>query len=309
MMNETATCQAVLLVRLGAPDSPESSVDEIPRAQLQEQLSFIEAALRDCGLCRGTWSRNNDIAGLFPTADAAFEVACSVQQACTEHFHASVRAGVRILLDKQHTERTGEAAPSPVAESGAAVKQLVQQVPPGQIFATRSITGRLTELSRARFRLYERATAGADAGSPLYQVICNEETITRIAIPTRKQEKTHPARNLYLRWRDNTLTLGPESPSVTIGRGDQSDIQIESELASRVHARLGFHETNFILTDQSTNGTFVQIERDDEVRLHHEQIVLRGSGVISLGRRIRGSGRNLIFFTLTTDRRPAGVND
>ena len=105
---------------------------------------------------------------------------------------------------------------------------------------------------------------------------------------------------MSLRWRDNTMTLLPESPSLTIGRGDQSDIQIESELASRNHARLGFQQTNFILTDQSTNGTFVQIDNDDEVYLHHEQIVLRGRGVISLGRHIRAGKGKLIYFKLTT---------
>ena len=107
-------------------------------------------------------------------------------------------------------------------------------------------------------------------------------------------------RSLCLRWRDNTLTLLPDSPSLTIGRSDQADIQIESELASRIHARVGFHETNFLLADQSTNGTFVQIGDDDEVYLHHEQIVLRSSGVISLGQRMRGGRGKLIYFNLTT---------
>ena len=178
-------------------------------------------------------------------------------------------------------------------------ERLLKQVPPGQIFATKAITEQLGEHSRARFRLYEQEAAGADAGEPLRQVICNEETITRIAIPARHQGRNGTARSLCLRWRDHTLTLVPENQSLTIGRGDQSDIQIESELASRIHARLGFQQTNFILTDQSTNGTFVQIDDDEEVYLHHEQIVLRGSGVISLGRRIRVGGGKLIYFKLT----------
>jgi hypothetical protein len=300
MMNENTACQTVLLVRLRTPDPPGSSIAETPRAQLEQQMAFVEAALRDCGLCRGTQISNNDLIGLFVTADAAFEVACSVHQACTERVHDPVLANVRILLAKQSADPAGDAAPSPASGTDADAEQLMRQVPPGQIFATKAITARLTEISRARFRLYQQEAAAAVAGNPLYQVICNEETITRIAIPTLNQERTSTTRNLYLRWRDNTMTLGPESPSLTIGRGEHSDIQIDSELASRIHARLGYQETNFILTDQSTNGTFVQIDDDDEVHLHHEQIVLRGSGVISLGRRIRGGRGKLIFFKLTT---------
>lgn len=297
MMDENVIYQTVLLVRLGTPDPRESSTAEIPRTQFEEQLAYIDAAVRECGLCQGTRISNKDLIGLFPTADSAFEVACSVQQACTERGHDSLLSDVRILLDKQSTDLARDTAPSPAG--GAEAEQLMQEIPSGQIFATKAITGRLTEISRARFRLYELPGGSADAGQ-LYQVICNEETITRIAIPTLNQERASSTRSLCLRWRDNVMTLEPESPLLTIGRGDQTDIRIDSELASRIHARLGFQQTNFILTDQSTNGTFVQIDDNDEVHLHHEQIVLRGRGVISLGRRIRGGRGKLIFFKLTT---------
>ncbi len=300
MTDANAAYQTVVLVRLGTPGRPGSSAGDMPQAQLDERLAFVEAALLDCGLCRGTRISNNELIGLFPTADSAFEVACSVQQACAEHGYGSALANVRILLDRQAGEPDDDATLFRVAETGTQARQLMEQVPPGQIFATKAITGRLTEISRARFRLYEQDATGAEAGRELYQVICNEETITRIAIPTLNQQRTNTTCSLCLRWRDNTMTLVPESPSLTIGRGDRADIQIDSDLASRIHARLGFQQTNFILTDQSTNGTFVQIDVDEEVYLHHEQIVLRGSGVISLGRRIRGGRGKLIYFNLSS---------
>ena len=304
MLDANSAYQTVLLIRLGRPDALASSAAALPQARLEEQLAFVEAALLDCGLCRGTRISNNALIGLFPTADSAFGTACSVQQACREHGHGSALADVRILLDQQAVDLAGDVAPSTAGRVRELAEQLLKQVPPGQIFATRTICGHLSELSHARFRLYEQDTAGAATDEQLCQVICNEETITRIAIPTQYQESTSTTRSLNLRWRDNTMTLIPESPSLTIGRGDQSDIQIESELASRNHARLGFQQTNFILTDQSTNGTFVQIDNDDEVFLHHEQIVLRSRGVISLGRHIRAGRGKLIYFKLIT-REPA----
>jgi hypothetical protein len=302
MIDASSASHTVLLIRLGTTDALESSAAALPPAQREEQLAFVEAALLDCGLCRGTRISNSALVGLFPTADSAFGVACSVQQACREHGHGSALADVRILLDRQDGELAGEVMPSTAGKVRELAEQLLKQVPPGQVFATRTICGHLSELSNARFRLYEQDTAGATTGEQLCQVICNEETITRIAIPTQYQESssTSTTRSLNLRWRDNNLTLIPESPSLTIGRGDQSDIQIESELASRSHARLGFQQTNFILADQSTNGTFVQIDNDDEVFIHHEQIVLRSRGVISLGRHIRAGRGKLIYFKLIT---------
>jgi hypothetical protein len=299
MMDANSACQTVLLIRLGRPDAPESSAAGLPQAQREEQLAFVEAALLDCGLCRGTRISNDALIGLFPTTDSAFGVACSVQQACREHGHGSALADVRILVDRQAGDLSGDIAPSTAGRVCEPAERLLKQVPPGQIFATGTICGHLSELSLARFRLYEQDVAGAETGEQLCQVICNEETITRLAIPTQYQESTSITHSLNLRWRDNTMTLMPESPSLTIGRGEQSDIQIESELASRSHARLGFQQTNFILTDQSTNGTFIQIDDDDEVFLHHEQIVLRSGGVISLGVRIHAGRGRLIYFKLS----------
>jgi adenylate cyclase len=296
-MDANPANQTVLLIRLGTPDAFESSAAGLSQTQLEEQLVFVEAALIDCGLCQWTRISNNALIGLFPTADSAFGVACSVQQGCSDRGHDSPLADVRILLDR-HGNLVGDVTPYPdgVCE---VMEQLMKQLPPGQIFATKNIAGHLSEPSRAQFRLYDQDVTGLDPGIPLCQVICNEETVTRIAIPTKHQERSGTTHSLSLRWRDNTMTLVPESPSLTIGRGDQSDIQIKSELASRIHAILGFQQTNFILSDQSTNGTFVQIDDDEEVYLHHEQIVLRGNGVISLGRRILAGRGKLIYFKLS----------
>jgi hypothetical protein len=299
MMDANPAYQTVLLIRLGMPDALESSAAGLRQAQLEEQLAFVESALLDCGLCRGTRISNNTLIGLFTTADSAFGVACSVQQTCREHGHGSALADVRILVDRLTGDLSGDIAQSTASTVRELAEQLLKKVPPGQIFATGTICGHLSELSHARFKLYEQDAAGTEMGGQLCQVICNDETITRLAIPTQYQEGPNTTRSLNLRWRDNTMTLTPESPSLKIGRGDQSDIQIESELASRSHARLGFQQTNFILADQSTNGTFVQIDDDDEVFLHHEQIVLRGRGVISLGRHIRAGRGKLIYFKLT----------
>ena len=298
MLDANSADQNVVVIRLGSQDAHASSVTAVSHMQLDEQLAFIETALYECRLCHGTRISNNELIGLFPTADSAFGVACSVQQACRDRGYGSALADVRILLDRLSVDLIVDAAPSPAGGVCGLAERLLKQVPPGQIFATRTIAGHLSEQSHGRFRLYDQDLTGTDSGIPLCQVICNEETVTRIAIPTQHQERSGAPHSLSLRWRDNSMTLVPESPSLTIGRGEQSDIQIESELASRIHARLGFHQTNFILSDQSTNGTFVQIDDDEEVYLHHEQIVLRGSGVICLGRHIRAGRGKLIYFKL-----------
>lgn len=128
-----------------------------------------------------------------------------------------------------------------------------------------------------------------------------EETITRIASSTRHSGREGGIQCLQLRWRDRSLALLPDSPVQVMGRGEQSDIRIESSLASRSHARVGFQGTDFVLVDHSTNGTYVQIDEDAEVHLVDARIVLRGHGVISLGRPIHAGRGKLIYFRVIKD--------
>ena len=231
MMDANAAGGAILLIRLGAPAEPASSPAGMTQAHHEEQLAFLKAALLDSGQCHGTWIGDNALIGVFPSADSAFGVACSVQQAGREHGRGSLLGEVRILLDTQAGDPIDEAVSSPVDGIREPAEQLMRQIPPGQIFATGAITGQLSEASRDRFRLYEQDAGGTGAGTRLCQITCNEETLTRIAIPTQYQERAGTPPSLRLRWRENALTVLPESPSLTIGRGDQSDIRIESAWA------------------------------------------------------------------------------
>jgi adenylate cyclase len=300
MTDPNPAAQSILLIRTGTPAESDLSGAGLTQAQLEEQLSLVEAALGECGMGRITRIGDNALVATYPTADSAFGAACSVQQACKEFRYGSALADVRMLLDSPATDSTDAGAGDGGCGLRVPAERLMEQVPAGQIFATTEATGHLSELSSARFRLYEPEASGAGADNGLCQVICNEETITRIAIPTQHQENSVAARSLNLRWREHIMTVVPESPPLTIGRADQADIQIKSELASRIHARLAFQYSNFILTDQSTNGTFIQIDDDEEVYLHNEQIVLRGHGVIGLGRRIRAGRGKLIYFKLAS---------
>ena len=69
MLDAHSAYQTVLLIRLGTPDALEPSIAGLKQTRLEEQLAFVEAALRDCGLCRGMRISNNALIGLFPTAD------------------------------------------------------------------------------------------------------------------------------------------------------------------------------------------------------------------------------------------------
>jgi class 3 adenylate cyclase len=87
---------------------------------------------------------------------------------------------------------------------------------------------------------------------------------------------------MTLEVNDHEIKMTEKSPNKIIGRGEECDIQVLAPMASRLHAEIEFSAGNFKLSDQSTNGTWIETS-SGVVRLHRDKIVLMGAGRISLG--------------------------
>ncbi|HLS83274.1 MAG TPA: adenylate/guanylate cyclase domain-containing protein [Arenimonas sp.] len=92
------------------------------------------------------------------------------------------------------------------------------------------------------------------------------------------------ASRLRLRFRGEEIELGPESPAFMMGREAGNDLVVEAEWVSRTHAQIEYKRGHFVISDRSTNGTYVRIGEDDELKLHRDELHLRRSGAICLGR-------------------------
>ena len=100
---------------------------------------------------------------------------------------------------------------------------------------------------------------------------------------------------IKLKYRGEKLTLRRNSEALTIGRDPACGIVVDGEHASRQHCVIARRGDKFVLSDKSTNGTFVTIEGDEEVMLQRDEITLRKQGSISFGRP-RGAGGDVVEF-------------
>src|SRR5690606_32947984 len=87
---------------------------------------------------------------------------------------------------------------------------------------------------------------------------------------------------------DSCIHFDQESGPVTIGRGDECELVIKSDLASRAHARIEMRYGEVYLRDHSTNGTYVDglhssLHLNRSVRVHRREVVLNGEGPIGIG--------------------------
>jgi len=104
--------------------------------------------------------------------------------------------------------------------------------------------------------------------------------------------------NLKLAYGGSMFTVEPAG-SVRLGRDKANDVVVASTRASRMHARIFGRHGNFVIADQSSNGTFVLIDGNSrEVVLRREEAVLGERGWIGLGKSAASHGDHVLRFRL-----------
>jgi len=122
--------------------------------------------------------------------------------------------------------------------------------------------------------------------------ITNMATASSFTNPARSEQ----VRNLTLKYDGENNAIPADTTSFILGRGKDCELIIKGDLISRHHSRIEHRRGKFIITDQSTNGTFVRTSEGQEVFLRREEFTLFGSGYISLGKKVDTDDPNVIHF-------------
>jgi adenylate cyclase len=101
---------------------------------------------------------------------------------------------------------------------------------------------------------------------------------------------------LILRYRGQVLELDASTHPFTLGRDATSSLIVDAEWVSRNHALIEYKRGYFVISDRSTNGTYVKLGEEDELRLHRDEVFLRKSGAISLGQTIALNPDHVLYF-------------
>ena len=120
----------------------------------------------------------------------------------------------------------------------------------------------------------------------------------------------NPQMALKLIYRANIFVVNRTRPALQMGRDDSNDIVVVSLFASRLHARVQQRDGQFVLTDLSSNGTFVlpdeqsgeqSAAQSTEVRLRQDEMVLTGRGWLGLGRSATTHGDHSVRFSVQAE--------
>jgi adenylate cyclase len=171
-----------------------------------------------------------------------------------------------------------------------------------QILFTSELAERISssELSY-KTRQYDRIRVkGKEESLDVYLYSWEEESdITNMATSSNftNPSKFDQTDGLTLTYGGIVIKLDLKSPPINIGRGKECDLIVSGDLISRFHAKVEARRGKFVLTDQSTNGTYLRTREGQNFFLRQEDVALFGSGVISFGKNIDKGQGNLVSYS------------
>ncbi len=198
----------------------------------------------------------------------------------------------------------------PVLEDGADVfgdtvnlaARLAALAGPGQVLTNRATVEALPPLLRACCReLYAIELKGIVQQVVVDEVVWGQNAdLTLVSGMPRHALAVPQMPALQLVHRGREVAVSREAPEVRIGRDPQSDLVVVAPTTSRRHARIRTSAGNFVLIDESANGTFVRFEGQAELHLRREGTVLVGRGTIGCGEAAVPDGAATIAFVVAT---------
>jgi len=85
-------------------------------------------------------------------------------------------------------------------------------------------------------------------------------------------------------WHGVDMSFTSSDAPVHVGRANHAQLCINDPRVSRLHARIDWRNSGFVLTDMSSFGTWVRFDGSDSpVRLRRDACILHGTGQIALG--------------------------
>jgi hypothetical protein len=173
---------------------------------------------------------------------------------------------------------------------GAAVNEaarLVSLAKPRQILTTRTTVQTLRPEHRENARrLYRTVLRGTAEEVELHEILWELQGATALSDSPAVARILDAAKSrieLLLRLGRRKVTLDASHPGVSLGRLPHNDLVVPGSAVSRYHARIEHRRGNFVLIDQSANGTFLAPDGGPAVALRGQEAVLSGLGMIGLG--------------------------
>lgn len=231
----------------------------------------------------------------FESTDSAYLAAVDIQ---LEHraLNLSVRVGFHY----------GEVIPDAGDVYGNAVNlaaRIASFAEADEICTSEDAVAQLSIRNRSSTHYLDRVDfKGMSQPMPVYRVHWASdagETAIITAVSRTERYKTNLVLELLIGAK--RIRVDERNPSVSFGRSHDNDVVVDSESASRNHAKIEFVRGRYVLHDSSTNGTYVIRGGFSPEFIRRESASLDNFGSIGLGFKPDFNSDNVIEFRITTN--------
>lgn len=243
----------------------------------------------------------DEIMCAFDHADNAFFTACHIQENLSQQ--CDQKLNVRIGF---HSGITSEQDNHPFGDTVNLAARVVAIAKAGQVMLTDQALQYLNTDNKMSTCMFNKVSIkGKREPYTIHQAIWDQEDRTMISVrkPSEHAELRLKASCIELQY-ENVITTVANGAEILIGRGEQCQMRINSEFASRVHATIKFVGGKMILCDRSANGTYIKTRKgnraDDNIEmfLSQDEWTTTSDGVISLGELFSDNETKLIHYIL-----------
>lgn len=162
--------------------------------------------------------------------------------------------------------------------------RMAGQAKAGQIITTSATVDTLSAIWQASTRQVDLAAVkGKKDEIALFEVIWQREDVTRMSTKAFQRPAVEKKIKMVLEYQGIKATVSEDHQSCVMGRQDGNDLVVKHNLISRLHCKVEYRKGNFVLIDQSINGTYVRTDSGEEAFVRRDAFTLKGSGVLGLG--------------------------
>jgi adenylate cyclase len=232
----------------------------------------------------------------FRDADKAFRAACDMQTSASALSPRSqTKFAIKISFNYGPVVAKGDDV---FGDTVNVCSRLNALGSPEQVLTTQQTVEALTPGLRVRCRqLYPLKVKGKAEQITAYDVLWRlDPDITERDLQARPPASRSMVAVLKISYGGESYTVGP-AQEVQLGRDKGNEIVIDSARASRVHARIFGRDGNFVIADQSSNGTFLLIDGNArEMLLRREEAVMGERGWVGVGKSAEGHGTHVLRY-------------
>ncbi|HET8553063.1 MAG TPA: adenylate/guanylate cyclase domain-containing protein [Gammaproteobacteria bacterium] len=274
----------VLFSDIADSTSLYSALGDVPgRETVGQALRLMEAVI-EAADGRVIKTLGDEIMAVFDAAPQAARAATTMQERITERKSKmqpplAIRVGMHTgMALVEEGDVYGD-----VVNTAARITSLAK---PEQILATDATVAALDDSWRDHIHeLGPHTIRGKRGPVELCEIVWSRADMTVIVAPPEELGgTTRKGPTLVLRLGSSQCMVSSDRPRCTAGRSARNDLVVSDHYASRLHVEIEYRAGKFVLTDRSTNGTYIEPEDGEEIILRRDRTTLEKSGTIGLGR-------------------------